>query len=148
MSQMILDNIEMEALNFVKDGTPMPVRAPQWAQACADAIVRARVTVEAEALARVIEREKRLALDFGMDYDTWMKIARSLYKITLDFTVISVARGPEYEKSWPKSSESEAREHIVYLINQKKYDHFVRGYNFAYLPEVQEQEDEDARAAG
>lgn len=134
MREQILENIEMEAYNHVKDGTPMPVRDAMWASDVNAAVSKAYETVEAELMAKVIRRERKLAENFGMDYETWSKLARALYKIAPDCTVTSIARGPEHERSWPCKSKSAARDKIVQLITIKKYDHFVKGHDFAYLP--------------
>lgn len=85
-------------------------------------------------LEALVEREKALAKDMNLDYESWLALARSLYTITDNYEVVSVARGANSSQVWSEGSEYHARERIYKLIQYKAYDHFVRGCNFKHVP--------------
>lgn len=109
---------------------------------------RVRAAAEAEKrkikenedlMAALVEREKALAKDMDMSYEAWSTLAKSLYSITDNYEVVSIASGPGKERIWPESSEYAARERIFKLIQYKHYDHFVRGRSFRYIPPIKKE---------
>lgn len=144
----IRDNIIAEARNQVVNGIPMPVRQGEWiefaAKALADATLAQQLNPESpdSTKRKGMTREQRLEANIrklaakqGISYEQWLKTAKALYKIDDNYTVTSVARGPDFEREWACSSKIEAEERIYKLLTYKHHDHFVRGNDFAYVPE-------------
>jgi len=147
----IMDNITTEARNQVVNGVPMQERGEAWAEFSAYALKEAIVkqmlnpeepdsakkkglTVE-ERMKRLEAKQRKLAARQGMSYEEWLKVANSLYSIDGNYTVTSIARGPDHMQTWETSSEIAAKERIYKLLAYKRYDHFERDANFAYVPE-------------
>jgi hypothetical protein len=136
MSQIVMDNIQAEAYRFVKDGTPMNERGPQWTEFTRSAIAEARKRVEHEELLKVEKSERNLATKQGLSYDEWLEKAKKLYSIDQQTAVVtSIALGPDHGKTWECESYVDARKRVLKLMQYKKYDHFVRGHDFAYDPD-------------
>lgn len=60
------------------------------------------------------------------NYDDWYTWAKTLYSISLDFKVVSLAKEWEEEKSWQFFSNIECLEKVEQLIEWKHYDHHIR----------------------
>lgn len=107
-------------------------------RAAADA-ERRELAKKEELLAALAEREKALAKNMDMSYEAWLTLAKSLYTITANYEVISIARGPQNKRVWEEESEYHARERVYKLIYWKHYDHFVRGNSFSYIPPIKKE---------
>ncbi len=156
----IMENIYIEARNQAVNGTPMPKRTGEWAEFAAQALAGAilaqqmnperpdsekkkkGITLEARK-AKLEANMRQLAVRQGISYEQWLKIAHSLYSIDGNYTVTSIARGPDFARTWANSSEIEAKEKIYELVKIKNRDHFERperSGNFAYVPELPKEE--------
>lgn len=143
IKQGVMDNIEHEAILFVKHGVPMNVRGPQWAEYTAQCLADAKTKYKyvgplrkgkLTREQRLERRQRKLALNKNISFEKWLKIAKCLYRKD-GYNVISIARGPEHERVFECGSDIEADEKICQLMEYKDYDHFERGCDFAYIPE-------------
>lgn len=139
MKNIILDNIRVEVRNYLLYGKVMPKRDPRWDSDIARILEEERINVEAELIDTIYYNQYKLSKT-NMSFDQWLEISKSLYKITADYTVISIAKGPDSAKEWLCKSLAECHKKIVKLISIKRYDHFVRGHDFMYKPARQEEE--------
>jgi len=149
ITNRVKENIWFEAVEFARHGTPMYPRGEQWAAYTAECVAKAEAEEAANPYQgpakkgltreqRLQRKQRRLAAKVGISYEKWLAIAKSLYKVDGNYSVISIARGPENEREFMCSSQIEAEEKIYKLMVYKEYDHFERDYNFAYVPENME----------
>lgn len=134
--ETILLNIRAEIRNLLRNQTPISLRDPKW-----DADI---VIIMAEEK-KIFEREQIEAIEqsyrtyhekhtSGITFEEWMDKVKQLYKV-VDSVVISISRGPDHEKTWEESSHYMAHKRVLKLIAYKRYDHFIRGHDFAYDPD-------------
>lgn len=134
MRNVILDNIRSEVRSFLLDGTKMPVRDVRWTADIARIIQEERINVESE-LEDSIYKKQYILIGIEISFDEWLAISKSLYKVTPDNVVVSIARGPDCGKEWICDSLGDCHRKVCKLISYKRHDHFVRGHSFAYIPE-------------
>jgi hypothetical protein len=103
----------------------------------AETIARCKVNEAKQKLNKVNAKIEEAAAKLGMTYDQWITQAKKFYTIidlgSGDWIVQSVARSPNTPADeWPVADEAEGLEKVFQLISYKKYDHFVRGHDFAW----------------
>jgi len=76
--------------------------------------------------------QKQLATKMGISYAEWLKQANTYYSISNDYTVTSNAKSPTSISTWDNPDLISAQEKIYQLINYKYYDHFIKGWDFAW----------------
>ena len=134
--ELILINIRAEIRNNLRNQTPVPVRDSKWDQ---DIVL---ITIEEK---KILEREQIKSIEksyrtyhhkhtSGITFEEWMDKVKQLYKVT-DSSVTSISRGPDHEQVWEESSHYMAHKRVLKLIAYKRYDHFIRGHDFAYDPD-------------
>jgi hypothetical protein len=135
--QRILENIRIEVRRYLRDGVQMPSRDPMWDSDIQAILREEKILFEQEQLPQIELMYIRFHQKHvsGISFEEWLHKARSLYYIDDSYTVYSVARGPENIEMWPCRSLKEAHVKILKLLYYKQYDHFVRGFNFAYDPD-------------
>lgn len=98
------------------------------------AIIHSKELSMEQKLAKIEKRERKLAHKSGMTYDEWVGMSKRFYTIGADFkSVTSIARSPDTPPQvWYTNDEYEARVKVLRLIGYKRYDHFVKGHDFAW----------------
>ena len=127
-------NIRAEARRFLLTGEPMSKRGSQWDEFTKSAMEeeKLKITDEEKASAkrkmetRLANLKKQIKEYHGLNFDEWLKWAKSLYTITDDFKVVSTAKNWKEEQSWECGCEVAALEKIAKLLQYKEYDHWVR----------------------
>lgn len=134
-TQRILDNIQNDAMLYVRTGKKLPYRDPQWNGQVQIAIEIETKLYNDELWAELIQDELELAHISGVSHEVWLKKCGMLYIICpVTFSVTSLARGPKHKRVTECESEYDARKRILKLVKFKYYDHYMRGFDFMWNP--------------
>ena len=128
----IKSNLRIDVRNHLLYGKVLPNRGTQYIDLTIQLLKEERINIQAEFESSVY-LECYNKSNSELSFEEWMDISKSLYSIN-GFLVTSIARGPDHLKEWHLKSLKEVHNKIVKLINIKRYDHFVKGYTFAYIP--------------
>lgn len=135
--EMILNNIRGEIRAFLRNSKPLPKRDSRWDVDIAMIMVQEKRELEEEQKAEIEMMYQTYYLRHisGLTYEEWLDKSKKLYRIDADFTVYSIAWGPDKERVWANKSLKAAHKRIIKLIAYKRVDHFIKGHDFAYDPD-------------
>lgn len=95
------------------------------------ALERALSLTEEEVEKMYVKFHKNYVSEY-MSYEEWLNKSTRYYTINEDHSVTSRARSNKTQETVPCVSVADAKMRILSLIKIKFYDHFVKGYNFAW----------------
>ena len=142
LEKSIRQNIKLDIRSFLLIGKEIPIRDEKWNEYTQEQInlIKQELDIEEETRHEKVLKKLHKDKKEKRSYVEWRAIADSLYtkeeNDDCEWIVTSYAKGPEHKRTEICDSRKDANKYIESLIKIKYYDHFIRGYDFMYVPET------------
>lgn len=141
IEERIKETIKFEIRAFFIYGKELSQRDGKWNGYIQEQmnLIKQELDIEEEMRHEEVLKKVHKDKKEKKSYIEWKKIADSLYtKEENDngqWIFTSYAKGPDYKRIEIFESRKEINKYIESLIKTKYYDHYIRGYDFRYVPE-------------